>query len=59
MTKLDPTKMADWQLAEAAELTMKPVAQLAEEFGILPDELIPSGRQLAKVDQKMIWRFQN
>ncbi len=54
MTKLDPTKMADWQLAEAAELTMKPVAQLAEEFGILPDELIPSGRQLAKVDQKMI-----
>ena len=54
MTKLDPTKMADWQLAEAAEATMKPISQLAEEFGILPEELIPSGRQLAKIDQKMI-----
>ena len=52
--KLDPTKMADWQIAEAAETTMKPVSALAEEFGILPDEIIPWGRQLAKIDQAMI-----
>ncbi len=52
--KLDPTKLADWQVAEAAEATMKPVSQLAEELGILPDELIPYGRQLAKVDQARI-----
>ena len=52
--RLDPTQMADWQIAEAAESTMKPVSVLAEEFGLLPDEVIPWGRQLAKVDQAMI-----
>ncbi len=52
--QLDPTKMADWQIAEAAEVTMKPVSVLAEEFGLLPEEIIPWGRQLAKVDQAMI-----
>ena len=51
---LDPTKMADWQIAEAAEASMKPVSVLAEEFGLLPEEIIPWGRQLAKVDQALI-----
>jgi formyltetrahydrofolate synthetase len=48
--KLDPTKMKDWQIAEAAEEEMKPVSQLAEEMGLKEDELIPMGRKLAKVD---------
>ena len=48
--KLDPTKMADWQVAEAAEETMIPIAQLAEEMGLEGDELIPMGKKLAKVD---------
>lgn len=48
--KLDATKMKDWQIAEAAEETMKPVSQLAEEMGLKNDELIPMGRTLAKVD---------
>jgi len=48
--KLDPTKMKDWQVAEAAEETMKPVSQLADEMGLEADELIPMGRKLAKVD---------
>ena len=52
--QLDPTKMADWQIAEAAEASMKPVSVLAEEFGLLPEEIIPWGRQLAKVDQALI-----
>ena len=47
---LDPTKHADWQIAEAAEANMKPVQQLAEELGIIDDELIPHGRHIAKVD---------
>ena len=47
---LDPVKMKDWQIAEAAEATMKPVSQLADEMGLQPDELIPMGRTLAKVD---------
>ncbi len=48
--KLDPTQMEDWQVAEAAEETMIPLHQLAEEAGLHADELIPMGRQLGKVD---------
>ena len=48
--KLDPTKMKDWQVAEAAEETMKPVRQLADELGLKEDELLPVGLQLGKVD---------
>jgi len=48
--KLDPTKMKDWEVAEAAEENMKPVGQLAEELGLQGDELIPMGHKLAKVD---------
>ena len=48
--KLDPTKMKDWQIAEAAEETMKPVRQLADELGLKEDELLPMGRVLGKVD---------
>jgi formate--tetrahydrofolate ligase len=50
--KLDPTKMKDWQVAEAAEEIMKPVSQLADEMGPAGDELIPMGRKLAKVDHR-------
>jgi len=48
--KLDPTKLKDWQIAEAAEASMKPLQQLADEAGLVEDELIPMGRQLGKVD---------
>src|SRR4030042_6571039 len=48
--KLDPTKMKDWQVAEAAEEQMKPVSQLAQEMGLKGDELIPMGHKLAKAD---------
>jgi formate--tetrahydrofolate ligase len=48
--KLDPTKMKDWQIAEAAEQSMKPVSQLAAELGLKDEELLPMGRQLARVD---------
>jgi formyltetrahydrofolate synthetase len=47
---LDPTKHADWQIAEAAEKTMKTSQQLAEELGIKNDELLPHGHYIAKVD---------
>jgi formyltetrahydrofolate synthetase len=58
--KLDPTKMKDWQVAEAAEETMKPVSQLANEMGLQEDELIPMGRKLAKVDyQKALARLKD
>ncbi|NLX06936.1 MAG: formate--tetrahydrofolate ligase [Phycisphaerae bacterium] len=48
--KLDPTVMKDWQIAETAEERIKGIEQLAEETGLSGDELIPMGRNLAKVD---------
>ena len=54
MTKLDPTQLADWQIAEAAEATMLTPQQLADKLGLLSEELIPWGRQLARVDQQAI-----
>jgi formate--tetrahydrofolate ligase len=49
-TKLDPTKMADWEVAEAAEASMKTFNQLADELGLQGDELIPHGKWLGRVD---------
>ena len=42
--KLDPTKLSDWQVAEAAEPELRPVTDLAASLGIHPDELSPYGR---------------
>ncbi len=56
MTKpvLDPRTMADWQIAEAAEGNLKSIPALADELGLLPEEVIPMGRQLAKIDHKLV-----
>jgi len=43
--KLDPLKLKDWQIAEAAEDHMKPFAQLAAGMGLKAKELIPMGRR--------------
>ena len=48
--KLDPTKMADWQISEAAEAWMKKATQLGDELGLTGEELIPMGHYVAKVD---------
>jgi methylenetetrahydrofolate dehydrogenase (NADP+) / methenyltetrahydrofolate cyclohydrolase / formyltetrahydrofolate synthetase len=40
----DATKMADWQISEAAEANMKSIFQLQEEIGLKKDEIVPSGR---------------
>ena len=47
---LDPTKHADWEIAEAAEANMKTVSQLAEELGLEKQELLPHGHYVAKLD---------
>ncbi len=47
---LDPTKMQDWEVAEAAEKNMKSFAQLGEELGLQGEEMIPWGKRLGKVD---------
>jgi methylenetetrahydrofolate dehydrogenase (NADP+)/methenyltetrahydrofolate cyclohydrolase/formyltetrahydrofolate synthetase len=40
----DATKMADWQISEAAEASMKSIWQLQEDLGLTKDEIIPYGR---------------
>ena len=47
---LDPTKHADWEIAEEAESRMKTCYQLADELGLTKDELLPHGNYVAKVD---------
>src|SRR3990172_6646273 len=47
---LDPTKLADWQVAEEAEKHMKHIEHLADEWGLEKKELIPMGHYLGKVD---------
>ena len=48
--KLDPRRMQDWEIAEAAEENLRPIGELAHELGLGDDELIPYGVKLAKVD---------
>ncbi|MBN2210447.1 MAG: formate--tetrahydrofolate ligase [Sedimentisphaerales bacterium] len=47
---LDPLKMKDWEIAEAAEATMKPIGDIADDLGLIDDELIPMGKYIGKVD---------
>lgn len=51
---LDPTKHADWQIAEAAEKNMKTVYELGERLGLEKHELLPHGHYFAKVDFKSV-----
>jgi formate--tetrahydrofolate ligase len=51
---LDPTKHADWEIAEAAEKNMKTIYRLGEELGLEKNELLPHGHYVAKVDFKSI-----
>ena len=53
--KLDPTKLADWQIAEAAEKEIKPIQQIGEKLGLQSGELIPMGRNIAKIDYTSTW----
>jgi formate--tetrahydrofolate ligase len=51
---LDPTKHADWEIAEDAETRMRPIAEIAEKMGLKPEELLPHGHHIAKVDFKKV-----
>jgi formyltetrahydrofolate synthetase len=56
ITDLDPRKLQDWQVAEEAEKHMKTISQLAEESGIVGDELLPMGHHIGKVDFMKVLR---
>ena len=51
---MDATKMADWEIAEEAEKTMKTVYQLRDELGLKEEELLPHGHYVAKVDFRKV-----
>jgi formate--tetrahydrofolate ligase len=57
--KLDPRTLPDWQIAEAAEERMKPIQQVGQELGLCPDEFIPYGTKLAKIDFCRVLSRQN
>lgn len=60
MAKLDPTKMKDWEIAEAAANDMKQVYQLADELGLEKEELLPYGHFVGKLDyMKVLDRLGN
>ncbi len=48
--RLDPTQLADWQIAEEAEAFMRPAAELAADLGLQGEEFIPYGKYYGKVD---------
>ncbi|MCF7928784.1 MAG: formate--tetrahydrofolate ligase [Spirochaetales bacterium] len=52
--KLDPATMKDWEIAQSAESSMKPIYQLADEMGLKTMELLPQGHYLAKLDYRNI-----
>jgi len=55
----DPTKMADWQIAEIAEKNMPTPEQWQERLGLEKDEIIPQGK-ICKLDfMKIIERLKN
>lgn len=54
MSKLDPIKLKDWEVAELAEETMKPLPQLAHDLGLIDGELLPMGEKIAKIDYAKI-----
>jgi len=53
MAKYDPTKMEDWQIGELAEEELDFNRQ-CDKIGILPDERIPMGRKIGRVDYMKI-----
>ena len=47
---LDPTKHADWEIADEAASRMKTCYELADDLGLSKDELLPHGNHIAKID---------
>ncbi|MFO7761165.1 MAG: formate--tetrahydrofolate ligase [Thermodesulfobacteriota bacterium] len=51
---LDPTKYADWEVAEDAEKDMHTVYEFGDQLGLEKEELLPYGHYVAKLDYKKI-----
>jgi len=51
---LDPTKHADWEIAQDAEKTMLTIYEIGEKLGLTKEELLPQGHYIAKIDFKKV-----
>ncbi len=51
---LDPTKHADWEIAEEAEKSMKSIYEIGERLGLTKDELLPQGHFIGKIDYRAV-----
>ncbi len=51
---LDPTKHADWEIAEDAEKNMKTIYEIGEKLGLKKEELLPHGHYFGKLDYRAI-----
>jgi methylenetetrahydrofolate dehydrogenase (NADP+) / methenyltetrahydrofolate cyclohydrolase / formyltetrahydrofolate synthetase len=51
---LDPTKHADWEIAQAAEKNMKTIYEIGEKLGLTKEELLPQGHYIAKIDFRKV-----
>lgn len=51
---IDPTKHADWEIAEAAEKNMKQIYEIADKLGLEKEELLPHGHFIGKVDYRKV-----
>ena len=51
---LDPTKHADWEIAEDAEKSMSTIYEIGERLGLTKEELLPQGHYIAKIDYRAV-----
>jgi formate--tetrahydrofolate ligase len=48
--KLDPRKAKDWEIAKEAKKNMKSIEELSKDLGLLEEEVIKMGENIAKID---------
>jgi len=51
---LDPTKHADWEIAQDAEKTMLTIYEIGKRLGLTDEELLPQGHYIAKIDYRKV-----
>ena len=53
-SSLDPTKHADWEIAQDAEKEMLTIYEIGEKLGLTKEELLPQGHYIAKIDFRAV-----
>ncbi len=51
---LDPTKHADWEIAQDAEKDMLTIYEIGEKLGLTKEELLPQGHYIGKIDFRKV-----